>query len=411
MTRIACSTSTFFYAIQIVFIVLHSVVEELGIPRKIIRSHSIAVIATRAAARFPLYTQRTAHALSASRVQKHARSPSHLIRLPSSLGMQGLFIDASHPIMTALRLACSEPLVWLHDGLPDGSEHLLFLVTLWHVCSLLQPDVDLLFQHASASVIEDVNATRHASLARHTLPVDGRFKPPSGSLLDSGSDVVKGLVGAWPAHPLHVAVLTSPGDPLRVRLWLCDDTVDSDSDSEAQARGRTRAVDVQDTGGGGRESTGAWGFGPDVIDDVGVSWNPLSWTTGNDESWSKMSDGATPSRMRTARVQDAAYLEGSVYGQPEGLAIGVTLHGLDDTCQWQGPRRWAPQAANRLGSWKQTTTELQDPHEARGVGVIVKALVQQNAGASLFLRTIVVCAAALLCCVHSVHVVLGERRL
>lgn len=278
--------------------------------------------------------------------------------------------------------------------------------------SLWQPDVVFHWQHVM------VDATCHAS--RYTLPVNGRFKPPP-----LGSDIVKGFASAWPAHLLHVAVLTSSDDPLRVQLWRCDNTNANGSDLEI----RTRAVDVQDHdmggdgGDGGSESTvtvtvigriaiGAWLFDPDVFDDVGVrlSWNASGWiqtrtSTGDDGSvtrgWSRtrMSDGAT--RIRSVRAPDTA---GSVHEQPEGLVVDLTLHFLDG-CEWQESRR---RVADRPRSRKQTLVALQDPHEAQGVGVIVKALVQQNAGASLFLRMIV-CVATLLCCVHSALVV-GERR-
>lgn len=106
------------------------------------------------------------------------------------------------------------------------------------------------------------------------------------------------------------------------------------------------------------------------------------------------------------------YVNGSMIGRAlvlETRTCTVRTHCADDVAPLanatdSGGSGVDTETRARDQSW---TPVVRDPHEAHGVGVIVKALAQQNAGASLFLRAIV-CVVALLCFVHSI-VVLGER--
>lgn len=346
--------------------------------------------------------------------------------------MKDLFVvDAfqCHPIAAPLRLACSEPvplqgISWLQDEF-NNPEYLLVLVTLWDVyryarhtlcmnhsdvCprwyarmtrSLLKPE---LFQH----IMVMPNATRHPSFPSSSSPSmmlswplssDSEPTPTSiRSIWTPPFDVSERLTSAWPSHPMHAFVPMSPGpdaearhheDPPRLRT--CGVAMIG-SRTDWTTRACVVVVEVMGGGGASRgESVGvAWLVDTHaVILDDGECNQPIQnfhATSGCAGLWRD----ASPSRTRTARELDECV-------DVLGLAVcSVAWHsGLDDTCQPR-PRR----------VWKQSATVLRDPHEAHGVGVIIKALVQQNAGASLFLRAIAYIA-ALLGCVHSM-LVLGK---
>ena len=357
--------------------------------------------------------------------------------------MNDLFIvDTSHPVAVSESLRGLADAVhgvdWLHTTSPppDGSRVMFSLLTLWHAC-----------RYATLVACRETNAhVRHSnsiwhcagpfsnksrikihahdmhtcdalqrSLLQPAFGVNVTRRTSESSPLVPSLGLVdtfewERLASAWSSHSMHVAILTSDGmndagggDPLRwVWLCSCEDTIERDAVCACAC--------VQDTVGGcGSDrdsgSTGvgvACGFDADsVLDDddghdSGVRRvSRCAWTRTTD-------DGSTDGARRR---RDAAWFEMAAHRiRPE---LPEYMDDLDDACACRcrrpegsrNPHR--PASANQSPSSKQTSTT--DPHEARGVGAIVKALVQQNAGVSLFLRTIM-CIAALLWCAHSMLV-------
>ncbi|KAH0831985.1 hypothetical protein J3R83DRAFT_12884 [Lanmaoa asiatica] len=288
----------------------------------------------------------------------------------------------SHPVTALLRLAAppeapwhcdaAQGVGWLHDvGHPPNAEHLISLATLWHVCSLLQPNLDLRFQR------HVVRAGLQAVTVFFTTNTTGWLgRGARGPSSDLGLVGVERLAAeaAWLSHPMHVpaAALTSPVSSDQAQVWLCSDSVlavhpEGSVDSDAGLMvARAYVSYMQDTGGGGG------GEGERILDapdGVPGGWSNVGYDNGS----------SVTVRMDCA-MSDSVFLE-------------VRARDGD------GRTPWKPRSA-----------VVQNPHEARGVGVVVKALVQQlqGAGASLFLRTMIVCAAALLCFSQSISV-LGER--
>ena len=271
----------------------------------------------------------------------------------------------------------------------------------------MQPDLLFKSQHVTA-VFTATGPTccRPWLLARrHTS--DGGIKSPDPrpdlaqvQLFDFEVPPLERLAAAWPSHPIHVSTLTSPNDQLGAYIldWLCDNIhpVGPVEDSDAARTLRAYVGYVLDAECGGERMFGwlvnAYDGGP--LSDV-----PL------EGGWNVGRENRSESTLVTVRIQmdPLAFLEGPwhghshVHGHCPGVALNLDGPASSQTRAQDG-RTWIQPSA---------VDQVQDPYEAHGVGVIIKALVQQNAGASLFLRTMMVCV-AVLCLVHSTFV-LGDR--
>ena len=188
----------------------------------------------------------------------------------------------------------------------------------------------------------------------------------SNGLPDSVRDLI--LESAWPAsHPVHVFVLTSSSqqastmDDCHVECRLCDTFILAAGPHEDAAWPHACAYQFLDALAQTRR-------GPSDEEGLGGYENGSTTRIG---------------RVRTA----------STLFEMSHAGNGIVSNAANISHR---PPRDGRRAVVR------------DPHEAHGVGVIVKALVQQNAGASLFLRAVAICVSALACFVHSI-VVLGER--
>ncbi|KAG8214529.1 hypothetical protein J3R82DRAFT_9588 [Butyriboletus roseoflavus] len=414
------------HAIQVVSLPLFSVVSGVPLLLRSTQGHLFDQWATALWFVYPTLV----HALPAFRVQKHDGlvAQSHPT-VPFPPKMKDPFpVDASHPIATLLCLASPETydaaqgLNYLHDGHARNAngEYLILFITLWHVCSLLQPDFFFKFRHVTA-VVTATSATGPTSLLTLRQTSDGglpgsRRAPPDlvqMRLFDFEVPALGRLAAAWPSHPIHVSALTSPdGDQLEAQVWLCDrDSIRrrmgplEDPDA-ARTLAHAYAGYVQDAGGDGNigERVLAW-LAVDAYDGP-LSDVPLAG------GWSNVGcENGSESTLVTVRMDramaDSAPLEGFWYGHghSHGPGVASNLDGLDTLSSDQAQAR---AQEGRTCLQHNAAVQAQDPHEAHGVSMIIKALVQQNAGAALFLRTTMACVAALLCLAHSIFV-LGDR--
>ncbi|KAF8133711.1 hypothetical protein EV363DRAFT_1582736 [Boletus edulis] len=388
----------------------------------------------------------------------------HSLTPPRFLDMNNLVsVDTSHPIAASIfcGLTCSEPRMtvqgistchqWLHAGrpLPNGSEYVL-----WHVCryapldvvctgrscrlslrhchvmfmcSCLQPDLFNTFQQQDDDELGTVvlpslgtNSDRDWLCDSHSPPSNA--SPYSYSMnLDSDGVCADGHVFQYRMEDNNRSIRVGMGIARRVDPDA--DGLDRDvHDSDLHVHGLRGVVRTDPSG---------------LLTSLIQRWNQdVSWcrawaNSGDDGRPSVWTGTATWSRTRAVywdavspslSIHEACHGsqvqpgQGHVDSDPdvatyclETLSMAHGLHDMDTLGHLESERRGSLSRATSLVhvNDRQTLSALQDPHEARGVGVIVKALVQQNAGASLFLRTIV-CVAALLCCAHSM-LVLGER--